>query len=109
MKFSRYAARRIPVYWIIKAKRRFVHVYDTPQGRGKSARYTHMRTFSGTEAIPVVIDGREVGSVVVAELFPEDTACVITRVRRPTRSEGYILRVRRPIRSLVVPHRRSRR
>jgi hypothetical protein len=74
VKFSRYAARRIPVYWIIKAKRRFVQVYDTPQGRGKSARYTHMRTFSGTDAIPVVIDGQEVGRVVVSDLFPEVTS-----------------------------------
>jgi len=55
-----------------KAKRRFVQVYDTPQGRGKSARYTHMRTFSGAEAIAVVIDGREVGSVIAADLFPEE-------------------------------------
>ena len=70
-KFNRYADRGVPVYWIIKAKRRFVQVYDTPRGNGKSARYTHMRTFSGAEAIPVVIDGREVGSVAAADLFPE--------------------------------------
>jgi Uma2 family endonuclease len=70
VKFSRYAARGIPVYWIIKAKRRFVQVYDTPQGRGKSARYTHMRMFSGAEEIPIVIDGQEVGRVAVTELFP---------------------------------------
>ena len=57
-----------------KAKRRFVQVYDTPPGRGESARYTHMRTFSGTDAIPVVIDGQEVGRVVVTDLFPEDNS-----------------------------------
>lgn len=70
VKFSRYAARGIPVYWIIKAKRRFVQVYDRPQGAGKRAKYTQMRMFSGAEEVPIVIDGREVGRVVAAELFP---------------------------------------
>ena len=30
-------ARNVPVYWIIKAKRRCVQVFDTPRGTGKSA------------------------------------------------------------------------
>lgn len=72
VRFSRYAERGIPVYWIIKAERRFVEVYDTPKGRGKKARYTHMQSFSGTEEIPIVIDGREVGRIGVAELFPPE-------------------------------------
>lgn len=71
VKFSRYAARSVPVYWIIKANRRVVHVYDTPQGRGKRARYTHMRIFSGSEEIPIVIDDQEVGRVVASALFPQ--------------------------------------
>jgi Uma2 family endonuclease len=71
VKLRRYAARRIPVYWIIKAKRRIVHVYDTPEGDGKSARYTHMRDYSGNAVIPIVIDGQEVGRVAAADLFPE--------------------------------------
>jgi Uma2 family endonuclease len=71
VKLRRYAVRRIPVYWIIKAKRRVVHVYDTPEGDGKSARYTHMRAFSGNAAIPIVIDGQEVGGVAATDLFPE--------------------------------------
>jgi hypothetical protein len=71
VKLRRYAARGIPIYWMIKAKRRVVHVLDTPRGDGASARYTHSRVFSGTEAIPIVIDGQEVGSVAAADLFPE--------------------------------------
>jgi GAF domain-containing protein len=71
VKLSRYAARGIPVYWIIKAKRRVVRVYHTPEGEGRSARYTHMRVFAGNAAIPIVIDGQEVGSVAATDLFPE--------------------------------------
>lgn len=70
VKYSRYAALRIPVYWIIKANRRVVQVFDLPRGRGKSARYTHMRLFSGSDEVPVVIDGQEVGRVAVSALFP---------------------------------------
>jgi Uma2 family endonuclease len=70
VKSRRYAARGIPVYWIVKAKRRFVQVHDTPRGSGKSARYTQMRTFSGADEIPIVIDGQERGRVAAADLFP---------------------------------------
>jgi hypothetical protein len=70
VKFSRYAARSVPVYWIIKASRRVVQVNDAPQGRGKSARYTQMRIFSGSEEIPIVVDGQEVGRVAASALFP---------------------------------------
>jgi Uma2 family endonuclease len=70
VKFRRYAARSIPVYWIIKARRRVVQVYDTPQGQGKRARYTRMRLFSGSDEIPIVIDGQDVGRVTVSSLFP---------------------------------------
>jgi hypothetical protein len=70
VKFHRYAARSIRVYWIIKASRRIVQVFDTPQGQGKSARYTRMRLFSGSDEIPIVIDGQEVGRVTASSLFP---------------------------------------
>ena len=70
VKFTRYAARAVPVYWIIKANRRVVHVYDLPQGQGKSARYTRMRIFSGSDEIPIVVDDQEVGRVVASARFP---------------------------------------
>jgi Uma2 family endonuclease len=69
VKSRRYAARSVPVYWIIKAKRRVVQVFDMPQGQGKSARYTRMRLFSGNDEIPIVIDGQEVGRGVASSLF----------------------------------------
>jgi Uma2 family endonuclease len=73
-KFSRYAARGVPVYWLIKAKRREVLVHDTPQGTGDSACYANTRAFTGVEEVPIVIDGKEVGRVAVPDLFPVEKA-----------------------------------
>jgi hypothetical protein len=70
VKFSRYAARSVPVYWIIRASRRVVQVFDTPEGQGKSARYKRRRLFSGDDEIAIVIDGQEVGRVTASSLFP---------------------------------------
>jgi hypothetical protein len=70
VKYSRYAERRIPVYWIIRAKLRIVLVHDTPQGAGASAHYTRRQRYAGDAEIPIVFDGREVGHVAAARLFP---------------------------------------
>jgi hypothetical protein len=70
VKFARYAARRIPIYWIVKAKKGIVHVFEGPEGEGKAARYTRRQSYSGNAEIPIVIDGREVGRVVASKLFP---------------------------------------
>jgi hypothetical protein len=71
VKFSRYAERRIPGYWLIKAKRRIVYVFDTPQGEGPQSHYARRQRYSGSDEIPIVIDGREVGRVAANQLFPE--------------------------------------
>jgi Uma2 family endonuclease len=70
VKYSRYAERRIPVYWIIKAKQRIVLVFDMPEGVGAEAHYARSQRYSGDAEIPIVIDGREVGRVVASSLFP---------------------------------------
>jgi Uma2 family endonuclease len=70
VKYSRYAERRIPVYWIIRAKQRIVLVFDTPQGAGAEAHYARSQRYSGDAEIPIVLDGREVGRVVASSLFP---------------------------------------
>jgi Uma2 family endonuclease len=70
VKYSRYAERRIPVYWIIKAKQRIVLVFDMPEGAGAEAHYARSQRYSGDAEIPIVLDGREVGRVVASSLFP---------------------------------------
>jgi Uma2 family endonuclease len=70
VRFSRYAERRIPVYWIIKAKQRIVLVFDMPEGASAEAHYARSQRYSGDAEIPIVLDGREVGRVVASSLFP---------------------------------------
>jgi Putative restriction endonuclease len=70
VKYSRYAERRIPVYWLVKAKQRIVLVFDTPQGTGAEAHYARRQRYSGDAEIPIVLDGQEVGRVAASRLFP---------------------------------------
>ena len=70
LKWRRYAAVGIPVYWIVNIPKRLVEVYGSPSGRGKTAKYRDVVTFGEDEEVPVVIDGREVGRVVVKDILP---------------------------------------
>jgi len=69
-KWRRYAAARIPIYWIINLARSQVEVYRDPAGRGRSAAYRQAETFGIDATVPVVIDGREVGRVTVRDIMP---------------------------------------
>ena len=52
VKYSRYAERRIPVYWLIEAKQQIVLVFDTPQGAGAEAHYARTQRYSGDDRDP---------------------------------------------------------
>ena len=69
-KWRRYAAVGIPVYWIVNLDKRVVEVYGSPAGRGKLAKYRDVATFGKDDEVPVVIDGREVGRIVVKDILP---------------------------------------
>lgn len=69
-KWRAYAAARVPVYWIVDLSSRAVEVFTDPAGRGKTARYRAAARFGPGEAIPVVVDGRELGAVAVNEILP---------------------------------------
>lgn len=69
LKWRRYAAARIPCYWIINLATKQVEVYSSPAGRGKSARYATCTTFAATDEVPVVVEGVEVGRVRAADLL----------------------------------------
>jgi Uma2 family endonuclease len=69
-KLRRYASFRIPVYWIIDLSRRLVEVHTQPFGKGKQAGYARCEIYQEADHVPVVLDGREFGRIVVAELLP---------------------------------------
>ena len=70
-KMRRYAGAGIPVYWQVDALAKSVRVRTNPlmadEGVG---RYSKSRTYAAGKAIPIVIDGEEVGRVAASSLFP---------------------------------------
>ncbi len=56
----------IPVYWIVNLVDRHVEVYTNPGPAGYSSR----QDFASGERVPVVIDGRQVGQMVVDDILP---------------------------------------
>jgi len=61
-----YARAAIPAYWIVNLAERIVEVRTMP---ARSA-YRTRRDYRTGESVPVVLEGREVGSVPVADLLP---------------------------------------
>jgi Uma2 family endonuclease len=65
-----YASARIPIYWIINIVERRVEVYTRPTGTGEEATYSQREDFGLDQEVPVILDGREVGRIVVRDLLP---------------------------------------
>ena len=69
-----YGGGGIPVYWIVNVPKRRLEVYKGPgpqQGRG--ARYPAPKILREPDTVSLEIDGREVGQIAVADLFPSVT------------------------------------
>ena len=65
-----YARAGVPAYWIVVLPERAVDVYTDPSGPTDAPAYATVRRFAAGAAIPVVIDGLEVGTVAVDDLLP---------------------------------------
>ena len=65
-----YARARIPVYWIINLMDRQIEVYTVPTGPTKTPDYRRREVYGLGDSVPVVIDGKQVGSLRVRELLP---------------------------------------
>ncbi len=68
-KNAMYARARIAVYWIVNLVHAQVEVYTEPRG-GRNPGFRSRRDYRIGEAVPVVVDGREVGRVAVRDLLP---------------------------------------
>jgi Uma2 family endonuclease len=68
-KMSTYARAGIPVYWIINLTRKpgLVEVHTRPT---RTRGYRNQVYYKARDQVPVVIDGREVGRIAVADLLP---------------------------------------
>jgi len=70
VKWRKYAAAQVAVYWIVNLPQRRIEVYSTPSGRGKSAGYRDVQIHGEDDEAPVVIDGRELGRTKVRDVLP---------------------------------------
>jgi Uma2 family endonuclease len=64
-----YARARIPVYWIVNLIDSCVEVYTLPRA-GQSPAYRQREDYSANEAVPVILEGREIARLLVQELLP---------------------------------------
>lgn len=61
-----YAAEGVPVYWVVNVAERCIEVYSEPA----EGSYRKRDVFPADAAVPIVIDGREVGRIDVREVLP---------------------------------------
>jgi Uma2 family endonuclease len=64
-----YARAEVQIYWIINLIDSRVEVFTDPTG-GKSPAYRKQRNYSATQAVPFVLDGKEIARIPVRELLP---------------------------------------
>jgi Uma2 family endonuclease len=65
-----YAADAIPVYWIINIPGCRVEVFTDPTGPAEKPSYREHREYGPDDEVPVILDGREVGRILVKEILP---------------------------------------
>ncbi len=65
-----YAGAPIPAYWIINLQDRRVEVYTDPTGPADAPDYRRRTDYGADEAVPLVLDGLEVGRVAVRDVLP---------------------------------------
>ena len=61
-----YGRAGIPIYWIVNLVHRQVEVYSDPGREGYGSR----QTYTEGQSVPVIIDGRQLGQIAVADLLP---------------------------------------
>jgi len=65
-----YAAEGIPAYWVANLRARRFEVYTDPIAAGDGpASYRQSKIYAIDDAIPVVLDGREVGAIPVRDVL----------------------------------------
>ena len=69
LKIPQYARARVAVYWIVNLVDRRVEVYTQPRG-GKSPSYKQRTDYGPADAVPVIIAGKQVGTIAVKDLLP---------------------------------------
>ena len=64
-----YAAHNI-ASWIVNLEQQWIEVYSEPTGNSAHPDYLRRQTYQRNELIPIPIDGKQYGSLTVADLLP---------------------------------------
>jgi Uma2 family endonuclease len=65
-----YARAGVPLYWVVNLPAGRIEVYQDPTGPGQKPDYRQQQNYRQGDTIPVVIDGMEVGRLLVEALLP---------------------------------------
>jgi Uma2 family endonuclease len=65
-----YARAGIAVYWIVNLPEAQIEVYTEPSGSTPDPTYHQLMTYHKGDAVPVVVDGVEIGRLPVNDLLP---------------------------------------
>jgi len=65
-----YASAGIAIYWIVNLIERRVQVYTRPSGPAEEPGYGHRQDVAAGESLSVIVGGKEVGRVAVADILP---------------------------------------
>lgn len=69
-KWRRYAAAKIPIYWILNLTKNRVEIFREPTGIGSKATYQVTEIYGPDTVIPLVVAGVEVGRLAARDVFP---------------------------------------
>jgi Uma2 family endonuclease len=65
-----YRRAKVPQYWIVNLKNRVVEVSAGPKRIGRVPLFSSVRKYKEGEAVPVLIEGVEVGKIRVSDILP---------------------------------------
>jgi hypothetical protein len=65
-----YARAAIPVYWVINLVDSQVEVFHQPSGPTASPQFGRCTTYAQGQAVPLLVEGRDLGPIPVADLLP---------------------------------------
>ena len=65
-----YARAGIPVYWLVNLNKLQIEVYTQPDQSTTLPDYRRQQLYQGEDQLPVMLDGREIGRIVVKAVLP---------------------------------------
>lgn len=68
-----YARAGVPVYWIINLVKSQIEVYTEPDQQSVPPDYRLRRIYREGDRIPIMLDGTEVGQILVSDILPPPT------------------------------------